>query len=88
MGPATSIRYATPGCSVLSVPNTPLASACLSGRHTSSMWTTASITPSGSRSARPIPGASPSAASSEMSRVIGIGHSVPSASRMSATTDS
>ena len=46
----------------------------------------ARITPSASRSAMSWPTSTPSAKASETSSVIGIGQSVPSASRMVSTT--
>ena len=81
-----SRRWATPGCCRSAVPNTASASAPRSGRQTSSTWRTASIAPSGSRRAKRSPAESESASASPTSRVIGMGHSVPSPSRMPEQT--
>ena len=65
-----------------------LGLAALSGDHLSVTDSMARITPSWSRSAMSWPGSTLSANSSETSSVIGIGQSVPSASRISSTTPS
>ena len=88
MGFVRFIRYETPGCVSSVVPNTSRASSSKSGRHTSLTCSAASMTPSGSRSATAVPGSNPPAASSVRSNAIGIGHSVPSAKRISARTRS
>ena len=71
-----------------SAPKTSSASFDLSGVHLSLTDMIARITPSWSRSAMSWPGSTFSAKASETSSVIGIGQSVPSASRMSRQTPS
>ena len=71
-----------------SAPNTCSASRLLSGDHLSLTDMIARITPSWSRSAMSCPGSTPAAKSSVTSRLIGIGQSEPSASRISEQTDS
>ena len=71
-----------------SAPKTPSASRLFSGTHLSEIDMMARITPSASRSAMSWPGSTEAAKVSETSSVTGIGQSVPSASRISATTES